>query len=138
MWAFDQPDDAKTVAEFAEIFARRPGRVLYVELEASLPERLRRNETDFRLAEKPSKRDLRSSRERLLGLDAAYKLNSTKEFEGRSDYLKIENTALDPGAAAERVISHFRLSTVGEAAAVTPLAPPAPPDEEVHGPSGHS
>src|SRR5207237_608154 len=58
VWAFDHASDDAAVEEFAAIFQSCGGRVYYVELECELAERLRRNETEFRLAEKPSKRDL--------------------------------------------------------------------------------
>jgi hypothetical protein len=109
VWAFDEPSGAATVEEFAGIFASRGARVLFVELEATLEERLRRNRTEFRLAEKPSKRDLEASRQRLLHNSATYKLNSTDEMRGRADYLRIENTQLSASAAADRIIRHFGL-----------------------------
>jgi hypothetical protein len=109
VWAFDQPGDHAEVARQADVFASRGGRVLYVELVATQEERLRRNETEFRLAEKPSKRDVATSRARLLEHDAEYRLNSAGEFEGRTDYLRIDNTDLPPETVAERIIDHFAL-----------------------------
>jgi hypothetical protein len=109
VWAFDHPAEAPAVAEMAEIFTSRGGRVAYVELQATLQERLRRNETEFRLAQKPSKRDVEKSRRILLENDAAYRLNSAGEFDGRADWLRIENTHLSPADVAERIIHHFSL-----------------------------
>ncbi|MCY7380270.1 MAG: DUF1343 domain-containing protein [Gemmatimonadaceae bacterium] len=51
------------------------GRVVFVELEATRPERLRRSATEFRLAEKPFKRDLDHSRRMLLEHDARWDLS---------------------------------------------------------------
>jgi hypothetical protein len=109
VWAFDDPRDGAAVEAWADIFKKRGGRVLYVELEASQEERLRRNETEFRLAEKPSKRDLAASRQRLLDDDVRYQLNSRGANEGRIDYFRIENSTLSPGDVAERIIRHFDL-----------------------------
>lgn len=53
VWAFDQPADAAAVESYVAPFHARGGRVVFVELEATQEERLRRNETAFRLAEKP-------------------------------------------------------------------------------------
>ena len=89
----------------------RGGRVLYVELEATQEERLRRNETEFRLAQKPSKRDVAVSRQRLLEHDSVYRLNSAGEFDHRADWLRIDNTHLPPETVAERIIAHFHLAT---------------------------
>ena len=109
VWAFDHPEDAEAAALYAEPFVKRGGRVLYVELEATQDARLDRNVGADRLAEKPSKRDLDRSRELLLEMDAAYQLNSTTEFDGRDDYLRVDNTDLSPAEVAERVVRHFSL-----------------------------
>jgi hypothetical protein len=111
VWAFDLPEDDDFVAEFAAIFERRGARVLYVELHAELEERLRRNETEFRLQHKPSKRDTVASRQRLLDLDAQYRLASEGRFAGRPDYLHIDTTRLSAAAAAARIAEHFGLET---------------------------
>jgi hypothetical protein len=84
--------------------------VLFLELEASVEERLHRTTGEFGLAEKPSKRDTDWSRQLLLDLDRDYRLNSTTEFDGVTDYLRVDNTALAPADVAERVIAHFKLS----------------------------
>lgn len=109
VWAFDQPSDAESVERLSGIFSSRGNRVVYVELEATQQERLRRNETEFRLAEKPSKRDVAASRARLLEHDARYRLNSAGELDGRDDYLRIDNTHLSPAEVAERIIARFSL-----------------------------
>ena len=72
VWAFDLAEDRETVEEYARPFRERGGRVLFLELEASQAERLRRNVGASRLAEKPSKRDLEASERNLLELDARY------------------------------------------------------------------
>jgi hypothetical protein len=109
VWAFSEASDTAFVAEFAGIFAQRGARVVYVELEATLDERLRRNESEFRLASKPSKRDVAASRQRLMENDATYQLNSAGRFDARQDWLRIDNTELSPKAVAERVVAHFGL-----------------------------
>lgn len=115
VWAFDHASDDAMVEEYASIFRRHGGRVVYVELEATQAERLRRNETEFRLAEKPFKRDLEQSRRQLLELDAKYQLNSNGRFDGRPDYLRLDNTELSPDAVAEQVIAVFDLPRVSPA-----------------------
>ena len=94
---------------FAEPFRRRGGRVLYLELEASQEERLRRNEGASRLAEKPSKRDVTASRQNLLELDRQYVLSSGGRFDDSADYLRVDNTHLSPAQVATTVINHFGL-----------------------------
>ena len=109
VWAFDLASDDATVEEYTEIFRSRGGRAVYVELETHQEERLRRNETEFRLAEKPFKRDLDASRKNLLALDDKYQLNSAGRFASRSDYLHVDNTHLSAAEVAERVIDTFGL-----------------------------
>jgi hypothetical protein len=111
VWAFEDDSDTRYVERLAAIFRARGADVLLVELEATQAERLRRNETEFRLAEKASKRDVVKSRERLLELDGKHRLNSTDEFTGRPDYLRIDNTQLSADEAADRIIDRFGLRT---------------------------
>lgn len=112
VWAFDDPADADTVEAWAGIFRARGGRVVFVELEATQEERLRRNETELRLAEKPSKRDVAASRERLLDHDARYRLNSGGIHDHRDDWLRIDTTRLEADEVAERIVERFGLARV--------------------------
>ena len=125
VWAFNVPEDQASVDEYALPFRARGGRVLFVELEATQAERLKRNAGVSRLAEKPSKRDLEASRRRLLEADARYQLNSGGKFDARPDYLRLNNTLLTPGEAAERVIEHFGLPRLAQ---FPPGAPSPRPD----------
>lgn len=110
VWAFDHASDATAVEEYASHFRTRGGRVVFVELEASEEERLRRNESAFRLAEKPFKRDIEASRRQLLELDAKYQLNSRGVYDERPDYLRIDNTHVSARDVAQRVIERFGLA----------------------------
>lgn len=110
VWAFDEPEDAATAMRYAEPFVKRGGRVLFLELEASQEVRLKRNAGEDRLAEKASKRDLDRSRTLLLEIDDRYKLNSTTEFEGRDDYLRVDNTELPPDEVAALAVERFSLA----------------------------
>ena len=107
--AFNVPEDQAQVEEYAKPFRERGARVLFVELEATQAERLKRLAGVSRLAEKPSRRDLDASRRNLLDDDARYQLNSGGKFDERQDYLRINNTHLTPDEVAERVIEHFAL-----------------------------
>ncbi|GIF26232.1 hypothetical protein BJ973_003504 [Actinoplanes tereljensis] len=64
---------------------------------------------EWRLAEKPSKRDVARSRDLLLALDADHRLNSIDEFAGNPDYLRVDNTDLSPADTAALVMAHFGL-----------------------------
>ncbi|MBR7831840.1 hypothetical protein KDL01_01125 [Actinospica durhamensis] len=119
VWAFDDLGDHEAVEAYARPFRERGGRVLFLELEAPQSERLLRNVGESRLAEKPSKRNLESSRRSLLELDTRYQLNSGGMFDEREDYLRLENTLRTPGQVADEVIAHFGLCAPAEAKVVS-------------------
>lgn len=110
VWALDEPRDKTHVDGLARIFADRGSQVCYVELEATQAERLMRNETSLRLAEKKPKRDLESSRRHLLDADRRYQLNSHGDFPYPDHHLKIDNTYLAPEEVARRLAAHFSLA----------------------------
>jgi AAA domain len=112
VWAFDDPRDEAAVDGWSAIFRARGGRVVFAELEATQAERLRRNETELRLTEKPFKRDLVASRAQLLANDAQYVLNSAGRFDGRPDWFRLETTHLSAEEVAEQIVSHFALPRV--------------------------
>ena len=109
--AFEEPEDHRALAEYAAPFRARGGRVLLLELAASQAERLRRNEGELRLAEKPSKRDLAASRRHVAQMDAAHRMNSEGDFDDwpDSEYLRIDSTHRSVAEVAERTIGHFGL-----------------------------
>jgi hypothetical protein len=109
VWALNDPRDKAHIDGLTRIFADRGAEICYVELEATQAERLRRNETPLRLAEKKTKRDLDASRAHLLDVDQRYQLNSRGDFPYSERHLKIDNTDLPPEVAAARIVEHFRL-----------------------------
>ena len=111
VWALEDEHDRAFVERTCEIFREQGGEVCFVELAASLEERLRRNETELRLAEKRPKRDLERSRANLLALEAAHHLNTDGDFFYPDRWLRIDNTHLAPEAAARRIADTFGLAT---------------------------
>ena len=109
VWAYDRPSEQVTLDEYARPFREHGGRVLFAELAATQAERLRRSATAERLAEKPHMRDVEAAQRRLTDWDQKYRLSSAGEFDGRDDYVKIDNTDLSAEAAADRIIRHFDL-----------------------------
>ncbi len=108
VWAFNEPGDLQFVERVKSIYESRNGRAVFVELWADVQTRLARNETELRLAAKPSKRDVEASRTRLLETDQRYQLSSGGDFPF-SDHLLIDNTQLSPRAVAEEIAAHFSL-----------------------------
>jgi shikimate kinase len=109
VWAFDHPSDEQTIDRMSAVFQQHGGRAVILELETTLDERLRRNETEPRLTEKPSKRDIAQSRAQLLADSAKYQLNSGGRYDHRADYFRLDNTEKSPGEVAEMTIARFGL-----------------------------
>ncbi len=109
MWAFDQPSDAAYIEHVSEIFRRVNAEIYYVELNATLEERLSRNVSENRLMNKASKRDIVASNNRLKTDSSRYRCVS---FEGEikyDNYLRIENTHLEAETVAQMIKTHFSL-----------------------------
>lgn len=77
--------------------------ILFVELETSLEERLRRNRTENRLKYKPLKRYVEVSEKEILETDKTDQLNSQKRPSGLHHYLKIDNTNLSAEEVAKQI-----------------------------------
>lgn len=110
VWAFDHPGDVRFVEKQKSVFEAEGGRAVFIELTADLETRLARNATEPRISVKASKRDLDASRQRLIENDEAYQLDSGGDFPF-ADYLRIDNTDVEPRAAAERIAAHFGLTS---------------------------
>lgn len=110
VWAFGSPGEEEAVEAYTAPFRSRGGRVLFVELEATQEERLARNATEQRLAEKPHTRDLVASRQLLLRLDREYTMNTAQGLHAdRPDWLRIDCTHRTAGQVADVIINHYQL-----------------------------
>ncbi|WP_046213541.1 AAA family ATPase [Paenibacillus wulumuqiensis] len=107
--AFDLQSDWDYIEEVAARFESRGGTVYYVELEADMEQRIQRNKTENRLQHKPTKRDIQWSEKDLIETHEQYRLNSLPGEIQKTNYLRINNTALDAEAAAEMIIERFAL-----------------------------
>ncbi len=109
MWAFDQKSDWDYVQHVTDIFEREGGEVYYIELVAPQEVRLKRNGTENRLLNKASKRDLEFSKNNLLQLDEKYRLESREGEIPYKNYMKIDNSKLEPSEVAEMIQERFEL-----------------------------
>lgn len=112
VWALDDPGDKKFVDQLAEIFFQKEATVHFVELEADLQERLRRNGSEFRLTQKPSKRDIERSTHNLLRDEETYRMNTAGDFFYPERHVKIDNTLLSAEVAARTIVDTIGLRTV--------------------------
>ena len=76
VWAFNMKEDEEYYNNIKEIFRKQGAEIYLVELEADLEERVRRNETENRLLNKPTKRNIEWSKKNLLSDVEKYRLNS--------------------------------------------------------------
>ena len=109
MWAFDMQEDWDYIRSVAERFEATGGNVYYVELIADQAVRLERNRTENRLRNKASKRDLAVSQERLLREDSRYRLVSREGEIPFENYIRIDNTRMEPQEAAQLIKDKFAL-----------------------------
>ena len=77
--------------------------ILFVELETSLEERLRRNRTENRLKHKPLKRHIEVSEREILETAETLQLNSQHQPNELLHYLKINNTNLSAEGVAKQI-----------------------------------
>lgn len=104
MWAFDMPSDW----EYITTLAARFDEVYCVELIADQVVRLERNKTENRLKNKASKRDIEASNQRLLN-EERYRLVSNEGEIPFENYLRIDNTNLEPDVVAQMIKEKFNL-----------------------------
>lgn len=108
---FDSVLDRSQTECFAAPFLRRGGRVLFVELDASLETRLERNRTEYRKLHKPSKRDNEFS-EKLVRAGENDRSTLHSDFPYSYPHLKIVNETLSPQEVVAKVCTHFEIGTI--------------------------
>lgn len=108
-WDFDSKEDWKMMYRFIDIFKKYNSDIYIIELESTLDERLKRNKTENRLANKVSKRDLEWSEKDLLKSIEKYRFNSKPNEIEEENYLRINNTDLSAEAVALIIKEKFKL-----------------------------
>ena len=107
--AFDVEEEWKYLEHIKSIFEPYGTQFYYVELIAPQEVRLKRNATENRLKNKPSKRNIEASRERIVQDDLYCRcVSEPGEFPFRP-YLRIENSDVPPEKAAEMIRDTFGL-----------------------------
>jgi len=105
-------EEKQYLDNMSQIFLTQNHQVYYVELEATLEERLRRNKCESRINAKPSKQNIQLSEQRLLNYEKKYVLNSNaaNPFHYSNNYLKIENSFLSALEVAQKITNHFDIN----------------------------
>ena len=109
MWAFDAKEDWDYINHVVDIFKEHNAEIYCVELVAPQEIRLQRNETPNRLMHKASKRDLAASRERVVAMDRMYRFESNPGEIPFENYMRIDNSSLEPDVVASMIKERFRL-----------------------------
>ena len=101
---FGNPEDKAVLDHYEAAFTKHGVDVHFIELEADLEERLRRNKTEHRMEMKPVKRNLEFSENEIL--DSVHK-NRLASLPGEMDgkhYLRLDVTNLSAEEAAEKIV----------------------------------
>ncbi|MBQ9842848.1 MAG: AAA family ATPase [Oscillospiraceae bacterium] len=109
MWAFDMQQDWDYINHVVDIFQEHNAEIYCVELVAPQEIRLQRNETPNRLAHKASKRDITGSRERVIAMDEKFRLESNPGEIPFENYMRIDNSNLEPDVVAAMIKERFAL-----------------------------
>ena len=114
MWALEKKDDWDYINNLETMFKSNGADVYYVELEADYDIRLQRNTTENRLLNKPSKRNIEKSESLFRDIEARHRLNSYPNEIQKENYIKINNTYIDPKNVARSIKERFRLQSKNE------------------------
>ena len=111
VWGLELVEDAAMVERFIAPYLEAGGEVAFVELCADLDTRLDRNRSEQRLDAKKSKRDVEWSDGNVRELER-YVMNTTPETPTPADevlarhrHLRLDNTDLPAGQAAEQILT---------------------------------
>ncbi|WLR42988.1 AAA family ATPase [Bacillus carboniphilus] len=109
VWAFDQQEDWNFINNTCKIFEESGAEIFFVELEAEMEERRIRNQTPHRLAHKPTKRNVEFSDHEVVHSLDQFRLHSYEGEIQQKNYIKINNTHLQPEEVAQIIKETFAL-----------------------------
>ena len=109
MMDFDQPSEWEYLEHVKGIFEPYGTEFYYVELIAPQETRLMRNASENRLKHKASKRDIETSNRRLISDDLNHRCVSREGEITFENYLRIENSDMDPDVTARLIKETFNL-----------------------------
>lgn len=109
MWAFDAPSDWEYIENLCGLFQEHDAEIYFVELEADFDVRIERNKTPNRLQNKPSKRNIEWSERLFRNIESQHRLNSRDGEIPYKNYMRINNTNIQPEKAAAMIKERFAL-----------------------------
>lgn len=109
VWAFNRQGDWDSVQEMCSIFSEAGAEINFVELEADVDERLKRNNTSNRLEHKPTKRNVEFSENELLSSMENERFSSLEGEVDCANYIRIDNTNLSAAETAVIIKDKFGL-----------------------------
>lgn len=109
VWWFDDKHDWEYINNVASLFKQKDADIYWVELEANVDERLIRNKSEHRLNHKPTKRNIDQSEQQLRDNMVNHRLNSLPGEITEENYLRIDNTNLDPFIVAAQIKAKFNI-----------------------------
>jgi shikimate kinase len=109
VWVFDKQSYWEYMEYVEKIFENIGSEIYCVELMSSLEIRLQRNATDNRLKNKKSKRNIAESNQRLVWDDENYRCVSNDGEIPFVNYMRIDNSHLEPDVVAQMIKDKFSL-----------------------------
>lgn len=114
VWAFDLESDWEYIQRIKDLFSQPHQKIYFVELEADLEERLRRNKTENRLSKKPSKRNIEHSEQELRASFKKHRLNSFPKEIQETHYLRLDVTKLSTDESSQIILDWINEIELGD------------------------
>ena len=107
--AYECKKDVEMTKKIKNIFRENGGEVYYIELQAPLEVRLKKNKTENRRKYKESKKDVKFSEKLLLNAEGKHRMESMEGEVKEKNYLKIDNTNISAKEVAKMIKEKFDL-----------------------------
>lgn len=109
LWCFESKEDWEWIEQIKNLYEKHNGEFYIVELETTLEERVKRNKTENRLNNKPTKRDIEKSEKDLIDSLDKHRMNSEEGEVQYKNYLRIDNTNISAEETAKMIKEKFDL-----------------------------
>jgi hypothetical protein len=107
VWFLDDLADTRVIADLVSLFESHDQKVYFVELHASVETRLAREGTPFRVALKPSKRNVEQARRTIIEYELKARMNTSGGFPYPNVHLILNTEKQDAVDSARLICNHF-------------------------------